>query len=162
MATGPKKGGTVSAARRLPQRTLDRIVVSSNGSAPARVGLTVSGAVRLPPATLDRLDQRRKASVWLVVKLRYPAGVSAEVVAEHAHRIVEAMKALDPDLGLVYDPERSTEDAERRIVSVALTPCEMPGDVEERLNKLLAKGRKVEPNAPVVSVAMEWDHPVAV
>ena len=154
MATTPSKNGTVSGAIRMPTMTLDRILIKPAG-VPARVGRTVSGAVQLPPLTLTDTVTPRKSPVWLVVKLRYPTGMSAEVVAEHAHRIVEAMKALDPDLGLVYDHKHSTEDAERRNVAVALSPTKMPGDVEERLNKLLAKGRKVEPKAPIVGVAME-------
>ena len=160
MATIPNTNGTVSGAIRLPSLTLDRILIEPTGT-PSRVGHTVSGAVRLSHLTLDRQAMSKKSSVWIVVKLRYPTAISAEVIAEHAHRIVEVMKALDPDLGLEYDDERSSEDLDRRIVSVALTPSKMPGDVEVRLNKLLAEGRKVEPNAPVVSVAMEWDNPVA-
>ena len=157
----PQSGVTVSGARRLPQLTLDRVLVSRNDPS-GKVGRTVNGALRLPPLGLADVVSPRKSPVWLVVKLRYPTGVSAGTVAEHAHQLVAAMKLIDPDLGLEYDPARSSEDAERRSVTVALSPRQFPPDLDERLNKLLAKGQTVEPRVPIVGVSKEWDNPVAV
>ncbi len=123
-------------------------------------GRSVSGAKGVPGSVTDCAGWEVKSPVWLVVKLRYPTGMSAEVVAEHAHRIVEALKAIDPGLGLQYDRERTIMvDGQ---VAVAVSPTVFPVELEERLARLIAPGRQIDATVPVVGISLEWEHPLAV
>ncbi len=160
MADDQKKPTTRNAARHLGQRTLDCSTSKSATPGPRSIG-TTNAARQLGTATLSAATPAQKSPVWLVVKLRYPTGMSAEVVAEHAHRIVAALSALEPELGLRYDEQRSVTDAERRNVSVAVAPAASPPDLEQRLNRLLNHGRGVVSMVPVVGFAVEWDNPLA-
>ena len=125
-------------------------------------GRSVSAAVPIPTKATDCAAWDADSLVWIAVRINYPPSATAEAVAVHARRVVESLQALDPELGLVYDEARSSSKESERSVIVALSPTRPAPDLEERLLRILAKGRLVDATVPITGLSVEWGGPLAV
>jgi hypothetical protein len=87
--------------------------------------------------------------VWLELVVSFEKSTPPARVIEHAKRLIAAVHASDPGLGLTWDLDRSRE--ENGDVVIALSPTGA-GDVEKRLNDVAAVIQRVTAPVPGVRV----------
>ena len=123
------------------------------------VGDCVKAARGVRGAVTDCAMWEGKSPVWVVVKIAYLA--DAATIAKHTSRLVEVMRSLAPELGLVYDPGRSDELAEDHNAHIAVSPTVQVANLEEKLWRLLESVRKADVRVPITGLSLEWDQPLA-
>lgn len=133
---GWSEGRLVNAAKHLPAVEID--CSGWEADIPAdqwSEGRLENAAKALPAVVVDCSEWDRDPAVWLEVTVSFADDADVAALVALSKRLVEALQATAPDLGLVYD-ERLSRVAGEDVV-IALTPTTNPAAVEERLAGLI-------------------------
>lgn len=155
-------GRSINGAKQIPGTTTDCSGWASHIPADQwSEGRSINAAKQIPGTSTDCSKWGLPAPVWVAIRVRYAADVSKDVVTRHTAQVIEKLQSLAPDLGLEYDEARSVEPADKRSVTIAVSPTVLVANLEDRLHELLRNMRTAEPSVPIVALAVEWDQPLA-